>query len=241
MSDITQPRASNGQFAEKEGSAPEIGLDEFGDASFEYPPARYANAEQVIRFWQSVPVPSSALDAMRVSYSLARSQYREAGASENVSTLYQDTPNWREVQERNPAEWTGRIQKAQEDGASAAEQKWKGRFEPEIARHEARDVARAIQMWYYADLTGSDSEAAIVRNHMVNVGGADMTVEMVRRRYGFLEGYGFDETSFEPYDTRILAELENLREDLRDFREKDEFYDFLEERAQRIAERDASR
>lgn len=241
MSDMTQPRAANGQFGEKEGSAPEIGLTDFKDANFEYPPARYASAEDVIRFWEGVPVPSSALDAMRVSYTLARSRYREAGADSNTALLYQNNPTWREEQERDPGAWIARIQAAQEAGAAAAEQDWASKFEPEIARHEARDVARAIQMWQYADLTGSAEEAARVRNHTVNIGGADMTVEHVRQRYAFFQNVGFDSTSFEPYDNRILAELESLREDLRDFREKDDFYEYMDEREQRIAQRDASR
>lgn len=241
MSDMTQPRTAGGQFAEKEGSAPEIGLTAFGDASFEYPPARYANAEAVIHFWENVPVPSSALDAMRVSYTLARNRHRDAGAGRRSALLYEETPNWKDEQERDPGAWISRVQKAQETGAAEAEQEWASKFEPEIARHEARDVARAIQMWYYADLTGSPDEAARVRNHTVNIGGADMSVEHVRQRYAFFQNVGFDATSFEPYDTRILAELENLREDLRDFREKDEFYEFMEEREQRIAQRDALR
>lgn len=238
ISDMTQPRTATGQFAEKEGSAPEIGLAEFGDASFEYPPARYADAEQVIRFWENVPVPSSALDAMRVSYALAQTRYKEAGAENHAAMLYESTPNWQAEQERDPGAWIARVNRAQEDGAAAAAQEWSDRFEPEIARHEARDVARAIQMWYYADLAGTPEEGERVRQHVVDIGGQPMTVAQVRERYAFCQDVGFDDTSFEPYDTRILAELERLREDLRDFRETDEFYEFMEERDARIAQRD---
>ncbi len=240
MSDM-QPRTTNGQFAEKEGSAPEIGLNEFGDASFEYPPARYSDAEQVIRFWERVPVPSSALDAMRVSYSLARTRYQEAGAANHAALLYENTPDWHAEQERDPAGWLDRVNSAQQSGAAAADREWAEQFEPEIARHEARDVARAIQMWYYADLAGSPEEGARVRAHAVNIGGEMMTVEDVRQRYAFCADMGFDQTSFEPYDTRILAELEALREDLRDFRETDEFREFMDERDERIAQRDGLR
>lgn len=237
MNEMSQPRTANGQFAEKEGSAPEIGLSEFGDASFEYPPARYDSAEQVIRFWENVSVPSSALDAMRVSYALAKNRYQEAGAENHAAILYQSVPDWQAEQERDPASWIARVNKAQEEGYRAAASEWTARYEPEIARHEARDVARAIQMWYYADLTGSPLESQRVRQHTVNIGGQPMTVEEVRARYAFCQDVGFDDTSFEPYDTRILAELERLREDLRDFRETDQFYEFMEERNARIAQR----
>jgi hypothetical protein len=238
MSDM-QPRTATGQFSEKEGSAPEIGLNEFGDASFEYPPASYTNAEQVIRFWKSVPVPSSALDAMRVSYAIARTRYIESGADAAGQALYDMNPDWEVQQEANPAAWITKVDSARASGAQSAEQQWAASYEPEIPRHEAREVARALQMWYYADLTGSDIEAAKVRQSPVTIGGAQGTVETVRARYAFCTDAGFDQSGFEPYDSRILAELEQLREDLRDFRQTDEFDSFMAERDARIAQRDS--
>lgn len=233
-----QPRTASGQFAEKEGSAPEIGLNEFGDASFEYPPGRYTDAAQVIRFWENVNVPSSALDAMRVSYSIARNEYETGGGEEAIQALYEATPDWQLQQERDPAAWMRKVSDTREAGITQAQGEWLGAHAAEIPRHQARDIARGLQMWYYATLAG-EGEAEKVWNSTITVGGDPIRVSELRNAYAFCDGLGFDEGAFEPYDNRILAELGQLREDLRGYREEGDLEQYMADREQRLAERDA--
>lgn len=233
-----QPRTTSGQFAEKEGSAPEIGLNEFGDASFEYPPGRYTDAAQVIRFWENVNVPSSALDAMRVSYSIARNEYETSGGEEAVQSLYDSTPDWQAQQERDPAKWIGRVADAREAGLVQAQTEWLSAHAPEIPRHQARDIARGLQMWYYGTLA-PEGEAEKVWASTIYVGGDPIRVDELRNAYAFCDGLGFDAAAFEPYDNRILAELGQLREDLRGYREEGDLEQYMADRDQRLQERDA--
>lgn len=232
-----QPRTATGQFSEKEGSAPEIGLNEFGDASFEYPPARYTDAAQVVRFWENVQVPSSALDAMRVSYNIARNEYETGGGDEAVTNLY-ETEDWQVQQERDPAAFMNKVSSTREAGISQAQGEWLESHAPEIPRHQAREIARGLQMWYYAPLAG-DAERDKVWNHSISIGGEQVTVNELRARYAFCDGLGFDASAFEPYDNRILAELGQLREDLREYRDTEDFTQYMNDRADRQAERDA--
>lgn len=233
-----QPRDDDGKFGEKTGSAPEIDLRSagFGDASFEYPPRTYASADDLIMFWENVPVPSSSLDAMRLSYTGMVESYADSMAEQAVDRL-SERSDVASMQEANPAKWMKLVRETREKTRAEALTEWESNNPLVIQRHEARDVARGLQMWYYSGLV-PDKEQAKVMRHKLTVGDEQKSVADIQKEYKFCDDSGFDSASFESFDDRILGEIASLRGDLQTFRELDQLDEIFAAREINLAERD---
>jgi len=235
-----QPREDDGKFGSKNGLAPEVDLRDagFGDASFEYPPRSYADANDLIMFWENVPVPASSLDALRLSYTGMVEAYADTAGEDAVNNLGNTRNDIEQMQESNPAKWMKLVRETREKGRTDALIEWEKNAPINIQRHEARDVARGLQMWYYSGLV-PDKERPRVLKHTVAVGSSQTTVADLQKTYKFCDDYGFDASSFESFDDRILGEIASLRGDLQNFRELDQLDAVFAERAENLAARDA--
>lgn len=211
MNDETQPRHNDGRFGQKTGTPASVELPAHPEATFEYPPERYESLEDYVSFWENVEVPTSTLDSMRTAYKVARQDYVERGRDQAWHELLQSTPDWETQKFADPNRWMRTVQQTREAGAQRASAEWDSQYAPAIQRHEARTVARSLQMFYYKSFLGKNDEAAVMA-HSVELNGQSVPVAALQKHYGFCDGRsGFDSTAFEPNDSRLIAEIENLR------------------------------
>lgn len=230
MNDESQPRHSDGRFGPKTGSPAAVELTAHPEATFEYPPERYQSLEDYIAFWENVEVPTSTLDSMRTAYKVARQDFVERGSEQGWRELIEANPDWEMQKFGDPDSWMRRVQQARTAGAQRATAEWDSRYAPAIQRHEARTVARGLQMFYYSKFLGSNDEAAVLA-HPVSLNGRDVPVAALRQRYGFCDQYsGFDSTAFEPNESRVIAEIENLRNFFMENQAREEQAAYLYER-----------
>lgn len=233
MNDETQPRRNNGQYGEKTGSPANVELAH-PEATFEYPPERYDSFDDYVTFWENVDVPTSTLDSMRTAYKVARQDYVQRRSDDAYSDLLASTPDWEARKFGDPERWMSDVQLARRAGAQNGMGEWDSRYAPVIQRHEARTVARSLQMFYYAKFLNGNEEQAVL-NHPVTLNGQVTSVSNLRDYYGFCDGNsGFDSTAFEPNESRVIAELENLRTYFSETRERDEAAAYMNERDRQV-------
>lgn len=231
--DETQPRHNNGQWGAKTGSPAAVELSH-PEATFEYPPERYESLEDYVTFWENVDIETQTLDSMRTAYKVARQDFGTRRADEAYQTLINENPDFEKQKFGDPGRWMSLVQQARYSGTQRGLQEWDTAYAPAIQRHEARAVARSLQMFYYSKfLNGRDEERVL--NHPVTLNGSTATVQDIRNRFGFCDGVsGFDSTAFEPNESRLIAEIENIRNYLMETRERDEQAAYLDERDAQI-------
>ncbi len=233
MNDENQPRRSNGQYSEKTGSPANVELAH-PEATFEYPPERYDSLDDYVTFWENVDVPTSTLDSMRTAFKVAKQDYVTRRSDDAYNDLLTSTPDWEARKFGDPERWMNEVERARRAGAQQGMTEWDSRYAPAIQRHEARTVARSLQMFYYANFLGGEDRDAVL-NHHVTLNGQVTSVSNLRDYYGFCDGNsGFDSTAFEPNESRVIAELENLRTFMTTIRERDEAAAYLDERDRQV-------
>lgn len=235
MNDETQPRHNNGQYGSKTGSPANVELTAHPEATFEYPPERYESLDDYVTFWENVDVPTPTLDSMRTAYKVARQDYVTRRSDEAYQALMDGDPNWETRKFGDPNRWMSDVQQARNSGAQQGMAEWDSSYAPAIQRHEARTVARSLQMFYYAEFLNGHDKAAVL-NHPVTLNGQVTSVQNIREYYGFCDGRsGFDSTAFEPNESRVIAEIENLRTYFEQQRERDEAALYIEQREAAVA------
>ncbi len=215
-----QPRTpagnpSGGEFSSRQWPDGDVTLgDDLDEAAYNrtgtflFPP-RPRSAQQLIRFWTEVEIEDAVLETLSLGYERWADGWQRAQVSKWLDEVYLPSQKIDRYKYR-----AGQINEAQRQAIAAAVGDYRrSSLEPvhpeRIPAMDARTVARAGQMWFYAGAL-SEEDQQLVDEHSVLVGDRPESVAQVVDRYNLR---GIRDWFAGP--TRAIVEsLEQQRDDM---------------------------
>ena len=196
-----------GQYTGKNQSEPEVRLMPREDGTFLFPPTTYEDASDFANFWMSVPISDGVLSNITAGYADLIRRLKDV---EDVqwSQKY-DTEHRKELLNgSDTAKAAARAKRSTAYDAFIAE--WHESHPPRIKAGTARTIARAGQLYYFANAL-SDEDRDTIYSSTMTLGDKQMSVDDIMTRY---QTYNIREYFQDP-EVTAAERLEDLRQELR--------------------------